>query len=131
MNIKYLLDSLNVYQNNEFLKINKDSFIKNFISTIRSKIDYQTLKDSFEKEDNNFSGKISKAIFCFIINKYIKDFDEEDIMKFIRFSKISENPTSEVEFIKFLNMIYYEPNLDPFLLAVNELNKIYIIEANK
>ena len=131
INIKYLLDSLNVYQNNEFLKINKDSFIKNFISTIRSKIDYQTLKDSFEKEDNNFSGKISKAIFCFIINKYIKDFDEEDIMKFIRFSKISENPTSEVEFIKFLNMIYYEPNLDPFLLAVNELNKIYITEANK
>ena len=131
INIKFLLDSLNVYQNSKFLNINKESFIKNFISNIRSKIDYNALKDSFEKEDKNFSGKISKAKFCIIINKYIKDFDEEDIMKFIRFSKISENPTCEVEYIKFLNMIYYDPNLDPFLLAINELNKVYITEANK
>ena len=131
INIKYLLDSLNVYHNNEFIKINNESFIKNFISNIRSKVDYHTLKSSFEQEDKNFSGKISKALFCSVINKFTKEFNDDDLFKLIRVTKISENPTSEVEYIKFMNMVYFDQNLDAFQLAVNELNEIYIKEANK
>ena len=72
INIKYLLDSLNVYHKNDFIKINNESFINNFISNIRSKVDYHTLKSSFEQEDKNFSGKISKALFCQVINNFTK-----------------------------------------------------------
>ena len=131
INIQYLLDSLNVYQQNDFLKINNESFVKNFISNIRNKVDYHTLKSSFEQIDINFSGKISKSKFCSVISTFTKEFPEEDILKLIRITKISEDPTSEVDYIKFINIVYYEPNLDAFLLAVNELNEVFIIEANK
>ena len=131
INVQYLIDSLNVYQKNELTKIKNESFINNFISNIQNKVDYHTLKSSFEQEDKNFSGKISKSKFCSVVNKFTQEFDEEDIFKFIRVTKISENPTSEVEYIKFMNIVYYNQNLDAFLLAVNELNDLYIKEANK
>ena len=131
INIKFLLDSINVYKKNEFNKINNESFIKNVINIIQNKVDYHTLKSSFENEDKNLSGKISKETFYNIVNKFIKDFNEEDLMKLIRITKISENATNEVEYIKFINMVYYNQNLDSFLLCVNELNEIFIHEANK
>ena len=131
INIKYFLDLLNVYQKKEFFKINNESFVKNFFINIRNNIDYHTLKASFEKEDQNFSGKISKSSFCNIISNFIKDFTNGDLIKLIRLTKIAENLTSEVEYIKFINMVYYNQNLDAFLLAVNELNEVFIKEANK
>ena len=131
LNIKYLLDLLNVYQKKEFFKLNNESFVKNFFINIRNNVDYHTLKASFEKEDQNFSGKISKSLFCNIINIFTKDFTNGDIIKLIRLTKIAENVTREVEYIKFINMVYYNQNLDAFLLAVNELNEVFNKEANK
>ena len=131
INIKYLLDNLNVYQKSEFIKINNESFISNFISNIQNKVDYHTLKSSFEKEDQQFSGKLSKPLFCTILLKFTKDFYESDIIKFIRLTKIAQTPTREVEYLKFINMVYYNQNLDAFLLAVNEINELYVKEANK
>ena len=131
INIKYLIDSLNVYQKNEFNKINNESFIKNFINNIRDNVDYHTLKSAFEKEDEHFSGKLLKSLFCGIIKKYTKEFTEEDLIKFIRLTKLTGNITHEVEYIKFINMVYYNPNLDAFLLSVNELSEVYTTEANK
>ena len=131
INCKYLLDSLNVYQKGTFTKTNNDSFIKNFISNIQSKVDYHTLKAAFEKEDKNFSGKISKSLFCTIINRYTNEFKDEDLMRFVRIAGLTDTLTYEVKYNNFINMIYYNEKLDSFLLCVNELNKIYFNEANK
>jgi Ca2+-binding EF-hand superfamily protein len=89
------------------------------------------LKSAFEKEDEHFSGKLLKSLFCGIIKKYTKEFTEEDLIKFIRLTKLTGNITHEVEYIKFINMVYYNPNLDAFLLSVNELSEVYTTEANK
>ena len=83
INIKYLIDSLNVYQKNEFNKINNESFIKNFINNIRDNVDYHTLKSAFEKEDEHFFFFLLKSLFCGIIKKYTKEFTEEDLIKFM------------------------------------------------
>ena len=131
INCKYLLDSLNVYQKSTFTKTNNDSFIKNFIHNIQSKVDYHTLKAAFEKEDKNFSGKISKSLFCSIIHRYTKEFKDEDLMRFVRIAGLTDTLTYEVIYNNFINLIYYNEKLDAFLLCVNELNKIYLNEANK
>jgi hypothetical protein len=91
INCKYLLDSLNVYQKGTFTQTNNDSFIKNFISNIQSKVDYHTLKAAFEKEDSNFSGRISKTLFCNIINRFTNEFKDEDLLRFIRITGIADN----------------------------------------
>ena len=129
INCKYLLDSLNVYQKSTFTQTNNDSFIKNFIHNIQSKVDYHTLKAAFEKEDHKYSGLISKTLFCTIINRFTKEFKDEDLMRFIRITGISDNITYEVKYIKFIDMIYFNEKLDSFLLCVNELNKMYLNEA--
>ena len=129
LNCKYLLDSLNVYQKGTFSKTNDDTFITNFINNIQSKVDYHTLKAAFEKEDNNYSGKISKNIFCSIINRFTQEFKDEDLMRFVRITHISDNITYEVKYIKFIDMIYFNEKLDSFLLCVNEINKMYLNEA--
>ena len=131
INCKFLLDSLNVFQKGTFTQTNNDSFIKNFIHNIQSKVDYHTLKAAFEKEDKNFSGIISKTLFCSIIHRYTKEFKDEDLMRFIRIAGLSDNITYEVKYNNFINMIYYNEKLDSFLLCVNELNKMYLNEANK
>ena len=131
INCKYLLDSLNVYHKGAFTKTNNDSFIKNFINNIQSKVDYHTLKADFEKEDSNFSGKISKNLFCSIIFRYTKEFKDEDLMRFVRITGLADNISYEVKYYKFINLIYFNEKLDSFLLCVNELNEIFIKEANK
>ena len=131
LNCKYLLDSLNVYKKGTFTKSNNESFIKNFINNLQNKVDYHTLKAAFEKEDTNFSGKISKNIFCSIINRYTKEFKDEDLMRFIRLTGLADNINYEVKYNNFINMIYFNEKLDAFLLCVNELNNIYLKEANK
>ena len=131
INCKYLLDSLNVYQKGTFTQTNNDSFIKNFISNIQSKVDYHTLKAAFEKEDSNFSGRISKTLFCNIINRFTNEFKDEDLLRFIRITGIADNINYEIKYNNFLNMIYFNEKLDSFLLCVNELNNMYLNEANK
>ena len=131
LNCKYLLDSLNVYQKGTFTKANNESFIKNFINNIQSKVDYHTLKAAFEKEDTYFSGKISKNKFCSIINRYTKEFKDEDLMRFVRITGLADNISYEVKYNNFINMIYYNEKLDSFLLCVNELNDIFLNESNK
>ena len=124
INGKYLLDSLNVYKKGQFNKSNNDTFKKNFISNIQKVVDYHTLKAALEKEDKNFSGKISKATFCKVINMFTKEFKDEDIMKFVRIGGITDNQTYEVNYCDFINMIYYNEKLDNFLLCTNEIKNL-------
>ena len=124
INCKYLLDSLDVYKKGMFLKSNNDTFKKNFIANIQKVVDYHTIKAAFEKEDKNFSGKISKAAFCKVINTFTKEFKDEDIMKFVRTAGVTDTQTYEVKYCDFLNMIYYNEKLDNFLMCVNEVKKL-------
>ena len=124
INCKYLLDSLNVYKNGQFSKSNNDTFKTNFIANIQKVVDYHTIKTAFEKEDKNFSGKISKPAFCKVINLFTKEFKDEDIMKFVRIAGIVDTQTYEVRYCDFINMIYYNEKLDNFLLCVNEIKKL-------
>ena len=124
INCKYLLDNLNVYKNGTFIQSNNDTFKTNFISNIQKNVDFHTLKAAFEKEDKNFSGKITKAHFCKVINLFTKEFKDEDIIKFVRICKLTDTITYEVNYSDFLNMIYYNEKLDKFLLCVNEIKKL-------
>ena len=124
INCKYLLDNLNVYKNGTFIQSNNDTFKTNFISNIQKNVDFHTLKAAFEKEEKNFSGKITKAHFCKVINLFTKEFKDEDIMKFVRICKLTDTITYEVNYSDFLNMIYYNEKLDKFLLCVNEIKKL-------
>ena len=124
INCKYLLDSLNVYKNGTFIKSNNETFKTNFISNIQKSVDFHTLKSALEKEDKNFSGKITKAHFCKVINLFTKEFKDEDIMKFVRICGLTDTRTYEVNYSDFMNMIYYNENLDMFLLCVNEIKKL-------
>ena len=90
INCKYLLDTLNVYKNGTFNKSNNETFKNNFIKNIQKSVDFHTLKAAFEKEDKNFSGKISKAHFCKVINLFTKEFKDEDIMKFVRIDRYKD-----------------------------------------
>ena len=124
INCKYLLDVLNVYKNGQFSKSNIETFKKNFISNIQKVVDYHTVKAAFEKEDKNFSGKISKPAFCKVINMFTKEFKDEDIMKFVRLAGLTDTQTYEVRYCDFINMIYYNEKLDNFLMCVNEVKKL-------
>ena len=124
INCKYLLDTLNVYKNGTFNKSNNETFKNNFIKNIQKSVDFHTLKAAFEKEDKNFSGKISKAHFCKVINLFTKEFKDEDMMKFVRICGLTDTRTYEVNYSDFMNMIYYNENLDMFLLCVNEVKKL-------
>jgi len=124
INCKYLLDSLDVYKKGMFSKSNNETFKTNFISNIQKVVDYHTIKAAFEREDKNFSGKISKPAFCKVINMFTKEFKDEDIMKFVRIGGITDTQTYEVKYCDFINMIYYNEKLDNFLLCVNEVKKL-------
>jgi len=124
INCKYLLDCLNVYKIGMFNKSNNDTFKTNFISNIQKVVDYHTIKAAFEKEDKKFSGKISKPTFCKVINMFTKEFKDEDIMKFVRITGLTDTKTYEVKYIDFINLIYYNERLDNFLLCVNEIKKL-------
>ena len=124
INCKYLLDSLNVYKRGTFNKTNIESFKKNFISNIQKVVDYHTIRDAFEKIDKNFSGKISKADFCKVINMFTNEFQDEDIMKFVRLAKIIDTHSYEVKYCDFINMIYYNEKLDNFDFCINEIKKL-------
>ena len=113
-----------MYKNGQFSKSNNDTFKTNFIANIQKVVDYHTIKAAFEKEDKNFSGKISKPAFCKVINLFTKEFKDEDIMKFVRIAGIVDTQTYEVRYCDFINMIYYNEKLDNFLLCVNEIKKL-------
>ena len=55
---------------------------------------------------------------------FTKEFKDEDIMKFVRISGLTDTKTYEVKYIDFINLIYYNEKLDNFLLCVNELKKL-------
>jgi len=81
-------------------------FTKNFISVIKQSTSYNELKDDLEKLDTFNLGLIEKIQFCKIIRKYSTEYNDEDIMKFIRISSLSHD--GKVKYPEFLDLIFYE-----------------------
>ena len=123
---KTLLEKLDVYKKGQFVRTNKDTFQNNFIANIQDVVDFHTLKNAFEKVDKKFKGKVPKTVFCEIINQFTKEFKDEDIMRLIRFLKLSDPFTYEVNYSDFLNIVYYNDKLDNFLLCIEHLKKIIL-----
>ena len=126
---KRMLDNFNVYKKEHFRNTNNVTFKNNFIRNIQQQVDFHTIKAAFEKEDLKFSGKVTKEVFCKIINTFTQEFKDEDIMKFVRITKLTDHITYEVIYQDFLNLIYYNETLDNFLLCIDEVKKLLI--ANK
>ena len=129
LDTKVLLDNLNVYEKGEFIKTNQDTFKINFIKNIQNNVDFHTMKNTFEKYDKNFTGRVSKDDFCKIINQFSKEFREEDIMRLMRHLQITDYDSFEVNYSEFLNKIYYNDKLDNFLLCVENLKQL--LQSNK
>ena len=127
LSTKVLFENFDVYKKEHFRNTNNDTFKNNFILNIQKQVDFHTIKASFEKQDKNFSGKVSKEIFCKIINQFTNEFKDEDIMKFVRITRLTDHITYEVIYQDFLNLIYYNEKLDNFLLCVEELKKMIIL----
>ena len=121
-----LFKALNVFKKENFITTNTETFKANFISNIQSSVDYHTLKTSFEHVDKVYNGKISKAKFCDIINRFTSEFNDEDIMKFVRITNLTDPYTYEVIYTNFLNLIYYNAKLDLFLICIDELKKLLV-----
>ncbi len=121
-----LLDKLDVYKKGQFVRTNQDTFKSNFIENIQNVVDFHTLKNAFEKIDKKFTGKVPKNSFCQIIHQFTKEFKDEDILRLIRFLKLSDQFTYEVNYSQFLNIIYYNHKLDPFLTCIEHLKKLII-----
>ena len=81
---KRMLDNFNVYKKEHFRNTNNVTFKNNFIRNIQQQVDFHTIRAAFEKEDLKFSGKVTKEVFCKIINTFTQEFKDEDIMKFVR-----------------------------------------------
>ncbi|MCQ2816312.1 MAG: HU domain-containing protein [archaeon] len=121
---KVFLDNINVYKKENFRNVNYESFKNNFIKNIQSQVDFHTIKEAFEKADSKFSGKIPHAEFCKIIHIFTDEFKDEDILKFVRITNLIDKSTYEVVYYEFMNLIYYNANLDLFLICVEELKKM-------
>ena len=67
---KRMLDNFNVYKKEHFRNTNNVTFKNNFIRNIQQQVDFHTIKAAFEKEDLKFSGKVTKEVFCKIINTF-------------------------------------------------------------
>ena len=123
LNSNDLLKAFNVFKREHFRTTNNETFKNNFISNIQQCVDYHTLKQALESVDKVFNGKITKPAFCNIIKKFTNEFKDEDIMKFVRITNVTDPLTYEVIYTKFLNLIYYNAKLDVFLLCIEELKK--------
>jgi Ca2+-binding EF-hand superfamily protein len=119
-----LLDKLDVYKKGQFVRTNQDTFKSNFIENIQNVVDFHTLKNAFEKIDKKFTGKVPKNSFCQVIQQFTTEFKDEDILRLIRFLKLSDQFTYEVNYSQFLNIIYYNAKLDPFLTCIDHLKQI-------
>ena len=117
-----LIGAFDVFKKHNFIQTNNFSFKKNFIENIKQNATLQRLKQAFEHIDSNNGGRLTKADFCSIIQKFSNEFKDEDIMKFTRITKLVDS-NNLVKYPEFINMIYYNAEDDQFTQCVEELKK--------
>ncbi len=87
-------------------------FRKNFIDHFRTNSDYYEVKALCEKLDSFSNGLLQKIDFCNVLRKFSQDYQDEEIMKFLRISNLLQN--NKVKYSEFLDFIYYNPKSDQF-----------------
>jgi len=124
-----LESELNVFKREHFRNTNNEVFTINFKSQIKNKCSYSELKNLFEKLDTLSNGLLSKLDFCKVIQKFTNDYKDEDIMKFLRFSKLFAQ--DKVNYPEFLDLIFYDSREDKFNFLVDEIKKFYLTDCNR
>ena len=117
-----IISAFDVFKKEHFRNTNNATFTKNFIENIKTVATYDKLKKSFEHIDSMNNGRLSKADFCSIIQKYSNEFKDEDIMKFTRITQLVDS-NNRVKYPEFLNMIYYNADNDVFTKCVEALGR--------
>ena len=117
-----ILKNFDVFKTQNFLELNKFSFKKNFMENIKSLTDYETLQRAFQNIDSLNNGRLTKADFCSVIQKFSNEFKDEDIMKFTRICDLVDN-NNLVKYPEFLLLIYYNSKDDLFNQCIEEIKK--------
>jgi Ca2+-binding EF-hand superfamily protein len=73
--------------------------------------------------DSFNNGLLPKIDFCNVLRKFSKDYEDEEIMKFLRISNILYN--NKVKYSDFLDFIYYNPKNDQFSEIIENLKNLY------
>ena len=117
-----IIKNFDVFKTQNFLDLNRTSFKKNFIENIKSLTDYETLLRFFQNIDGNNNGRLTKADFCSVIQKFSNEFRDEDIMKFTRITGLVDN-NNLVKYPEFLLLVYYNAKDDLFNQCIEEIKK--------
>ena len=130
INSSYILNAFDVFHQEKFRELNNGSFKENFISNIKSVTDYATLRKNFEDIDSLSNGRLTKADFCSVIQKFSNEFKDEDIMRFTRISKLIDN-NNLVMYPEFLLLCFYDSSDDTFNNCIEAIKKYVNEECNK
>lgn len=121
---KVKLIKINLFYNQiDFNENNFGIFRSNFIEHFRNKSDYYDVKNLCEKFDTFNNGLLAKIEFCNVLRKFSKDYEDEEIMKFLRISNLLYN--NKVKYSEFLDFIYYNPKNDQFSEIISNLKNLY------
>jgi len=66
---------------------------------------------------------LAKIEFCNVLRKFSKDYEDEEIMKFLRVSNLLYN--NKVKYSEFLDFIYYNAKNDQFSEIIENLKNLY------
>ena len=99
---KFFLDEINYVKPVE----NYKSFTQTYLDTIRSKITYEKLKQTFEKFDDESIGTLTKLQYVSAVSDILPEFTDEDHMRFIRISNLFDKE-GKILYPELLNVIYY------------------------
>ena len=124
-----IINSFDVFHQEKFRELNNGSFKDNFISNIKSVTDYSTLRKNFEDIDSLSNGRLTKAEFCSVIQKFSSEFKDEDIMRFTRISNLIDK-NNLVKYPDFLLLCFYDSSNDTFNNCI-ECIKNYILNECK
>ena len=122
INSQDILNAFDVFHQEKFRELNNGSFKENFIENIKSVTDYATLRKNFEDIDSLSNGRLTKADFCSVIQKYSNEFKDEDIMRFTRISKLIDN-NNLVKYPEFLLLCFYDSSNDTFNNCIEAIKK--------
>ena len=126
-NSKIFLDSINYVKPPE----NYKSFINNYMSVVRSKINHDDFKSLLERFDKDGLGTLSKLIFVKAIANLLPEFKDEDHMRFLRITNMFDK-YGDVKYPDMLNLIFFynqEKLSDNFTKLCQILSNLLINEC--
>ena len=129
INTADIINAFDVFHQEKFRELNNGSFKDNFIANIKSVTDYSTLRQNFEDIDSLSNGRLTKADFCSVIQKFSNEFKDEDIMRFTRIAKLIDN-NNLVMYPEFLLLCFYDSSDDTFNNCIEAIKK-YVNEECK